>query len=365
MIINLIQDIPTPHNNLIIKSLYNKKFRLKLWYSKKYDKNFYGWKTNLADQHIKSSIYGTNLNILFILKCLFSFNEKFIFVGWQNINTKILHLLFFIFRKKYNHWTDLPNFKFSTKYKNFLRQITNFLLKYSNCKIICVGKVTKDYFLSKKFNENRLYNLPILFEKKNFNLLKKKYLKLNSFKYYIKDKDFIISSGSRFVYEKGFDLAINAISKLINQYKHKNIKYLICGQGPENQKLKKMIISRSLRNNVFLINWLSYEEFIDLICSSNLFLHPARFDAYGPVVISNSLGIPTIASKYSGSAKDIIINNINGIVYDPKNSSQLSNIILKVYRSKQIRQKLSQFSKIYLKNKENSALINNMIINLI
>lgn len=117
MIVNLIQDVPTPHNNFLIKKLINKKIRLNLWYASNESK-LYGWKENLSNEHCKSKIYGNKLNIFFLLQCLFSSNKKFILVGWQNINTKFLHLLFFIFRKKYNHWTDLPYSKFESK-KNF------------------------------------------------------------------------------------------------------------------------------------------------------------------------------------------------------------------------------------------------------
>jgi glycosyltransferase involved in cell wall biosynthesis len=365
MIINLIQDLPTPHNNLLIKKLIDKKLKINLWYASNANDDLYGWKEDLANQHVKSRIYGKKLNILFLIKCLFSFNQKFILVGWQNINTKFLHVLFFIFRKKYNHWTDLPYLKFESKKKIFLRKITDCILYYSNCIIICTGKVTINYFLNKQFNDDKLFNLPVLFEKKKKGYLKNKYLRLNQLKSLIHYDDFIISSGSRLVYEKGFDLSIKAVSRLINDYNFKNIKYIICGKGPERNKLNKMIISKKLKKNIFLINWLSYDEFIDLISISDIFLHPARFDAYGPVVISSSLGIPTIASKYCGSAKEIINNNINGIFYNPFNLKQLSDIIVKIYKSKKERVKLSNFSKIYSLKTDNSMIVNNMISKII
>lgn len=236
---------------------------------------------------------------------------------------------------------------------------------YSNCKIICTGKVTVNYFLNKKFNKEKLFNLPVLFEKKNKNKYTNKNLKFSKLNSYIQNNDFVILSGSRFVYEKGFDLSIKAVSKVISNYNFKNIKYLICGKGPEKEKLNKMIISKNLKKNIFLINWLSYDKFIELISMSDIFLHPARFDAYGPIVISNSLGIPSIASKYCGSANEIIFNNVNGIFYNPNNLNQLTDIIVKVYKSKKERAKLSNFSKIYSKKNDNDMLINNMITKII
>jgi len=365
MIINLIQDLPTPHNNLLIKKLIEKKIKINLWYASNANNDLYGWKEDLANQHVKSRIYGKSINFFFLIHCLFSFNEKFIFVGWQNINTKLLHILFFIFKKKYNHWTDLPYLKLESRKKFFLRKISDFILYYSNCTIICAGKVTVNYFLNKNFKNDKLFNLPVLFEKKNKRDYRNKNLLFKQLKSFINNDDFIISSGSRLVYEKGFDLSIKAVSRLINEYNLKNIKYVICGKGPEKDKLNKILISKKLKKNIFLINWLSYDRFIDLISMSDIFLHPARFDAYGPVAISNSLGIPTIASKHCGSAKEIINNNINGIFYNPYNLKQLSDIIEKIYRSKKEREKLSIFSKIYSSKTDNSMLVSNMIAKII
>jgi hypothetical protein len=59
MIINLIQDIPTPHNNILIEKLSQRKdIKIKLWYAEKKNFSLYNWKENLADKHLKSNIYG-------------------------------------------------------------------------------------------------------------------------------------------------------------------------------------------------------------------------------------------------------------------------------------------------------------------
>ena len=42
MIVNLIQDIPTPHNNILIEKLSHRKdIKLKLWYAEKKNLRIY------------------------------------------------------------------------------------------------------------------------------------------------------------------------------------------------------------------------------------------------------------------------------------------------------------------------------------
>lgn len=363
MIVNLIQDIPTPHNNILIEKLSHRKdIKLKLWYAEKKNLRIYNWKENLADKHLKSNIYGKNLNLLFIMKCLFTLNQKFIFVGWQNTNTKILYILFFLFRKKFNHWTDLPNEKLANKKKIF-NKLIYLALKKSNAKILCVGKITINFFLNKNFDKKRLLNLPILFDRQKSIIENKKKKRIS--RVYLKEKDFIVSMGSRLEKIKGFDLALKAINLVVNKYHLKNIKLFLIGSGSEKKKLEKFIISNRLRKNVFLIDWMDYQDFVELISLSHLFLHPSRFDAYGSVNLSISQGTATIASRNSGSAKELIKNNINGILYNPFDIRFLSEMIVKLYKSKITRNKFNNFSKIFSKKIDIEYILNNLLKNII
>ena len=81
----------------------------------------------------------------------------------MNINTRLLHVLFFILRRPYNHWTDNPNPMFgSMKLKDrVVRWSAYKLLKFSRCKVFCVGRTAVEYFKSIGFSEDRLVNLPI------------------------------------------------------------------------------------------------------------------------------------------------------------------------------------------------------------
>ena len=344
MKVNLIQDLATPHNNVLIGAFKNQNvIDLKLWYSEYEDMTRYQWKKNLTNEHFVAEIYGTKLNIRFLLECLKRKDEKFIIVGWMNINTLILHVLFFLIRRPYNHWTDAPNpnsVRFSL-FKKIKRKIAYLVLQNSNCKIFCVGNNTISFFLTQGFSKSKLINLPIFVETNpNLNFYYKSKSVIQD-KYSINDSTFLISTGSRLIYEKGFDLLIYSISLLSNKEFFNKIKLVIVGSGIELENLKKMVVQYNLEKNVIFESWLSIDDFKSLIANSQLFIQPSRFDAYGGTTLAMSLGTPVIGTFESGAAIDRIIDGENGYLYYANDTSTLATKIENLFFNIDERKKMS------------------------
>ena len=242
-VINLIQDVATPHNNTLILEFLNRNdIDLNLWYCMGNENDTYKWNYDITNQHINAKIYGKRLNIKFLLYCIFHTNEKFFIVGWANINTKILHLLFFIFKKKYNHWTDMPsddrsNLSFT---KSIFRTLAYWVLRNSKSKVFAVGKTSLSSLKKLNFHNNRIINLPIFI---NIEENLEKY-KINGQiiydRYNFRKSDFIISCGSRLVHEKGYDILIKAIAEIPIDIRS-NIKVIIIGQGESTTDLMNLI----------------------------------------------------------------------------------------------------------------------------
>ena len=328
MVINLIQDIATPHNNTLIAKFKEKPdIKINLWYAINKDQNKYNWKEDISNEYIEPQFYGKFINWNFLKYCITKSDEKFILVGWVNINTILIHLLFFLFRRPFNHWTDLPypHNQTTPLKKKFKRWFAYKILKYSNVKIFAVGATCIEYFTKMGFPKNRIVNLPIFVETDENNLFFNKKNEILS-KYNIEPSNFIISSGSRIVYEKGFDLLIQAIHLLNDQEKNK-IKLIIVGSGEFESKLKNLIKNLSLSSQVILERWLPIDEFKNLIYHSNVFIHPSRFDAYGATIYAMSLGVPVIGSFESGAANDRINQGKNGFLYKAEDIQTLANFI--------------------------------------
>lgn len=344
MIINLIQDLATPHNNVLIGAVKNiPDASIKLWYALDRDHGRYPWATNISHEHFPAEIYGNALNWNFITYCLTHRDERYVIVGWMNNNTRLLQLLFFLLRRPYNHWTDLPNSETRAIgiRQKIMRWMAYKMLKYSKSKILCVGVTALDYFRNLGFPESRLVNLPIFVETDEdlpaYHARREQVLG----RYPINPTDFILIVGSRLIHEKGYDLLIKAVA-LLDEDIRQHIKVVIVGSGPCLPDLERLIVESGLTGQVILEKWLAIEDFKALIGNSDVFIHPARVDSYGGTTLGMALGLPVIGSYGAGAAVDRIDQGRNGFLYDAEDTQTLANFIALLYRNPALRKRMGE-----------------------
>lgn len=339
MIINLIQDIATPHNNILIEQFKSRSdVKLNLWYARGADKNLYQWLTDITHAHFNAQIYGTGLNLKFIKYCLTRRKEKYLIVGWANRNTQLLHVIFFLLRRPFNHWTDLPaaNQSGRSLKQKFMRWAAYRLLRHANCKVFGVGRVSIEQFRAWGFSERILVNLPI-FVSVDEDISEYKSHRLEVFNRYVVPKDgFLIVAGSRLVYDKGYDLLIKAFSEL-DGYLLRKTKLVIVGSGEELDLLIRLSDELGIRENVCFANWLEVTEFKLLIANSDIFVHPARFDSYGGSTLGMALGVAVIGSYGAGAAMDRINHGCNGFLYEATDTRTLSKYITRLLEDTELR----------------------------
>jgi glycosyltransferase involved in cell wall biosynthesis len=342
--INLIQDLATPHNNILIAQFKDSpEVKIKLWYALDHDQQLYQWAQNISHEHFPAEIYGKYINWRFIKYCLTHRDEKFVIVGWANNSTRMISLLFFLLRRPFNHWTDLPNAQtpsISPKQK-FMRWAAYKILKYSKSKVFGVGVTSMNYFRQLEFPEERLVNLPIFVEVDDdipaYHIMRETIFA----KYRIKPSDFVLSSGSRIIHEKGYDLLIKAIA-LLDEEIRKHVKVVIVGSGPCVSELQRLIGDLKLDKQIILEKWLAIEDFKALIANSDVFIHPARLDSYGGTTLGMALGVPVIGSYQAGAALDRIVQGCNGFLYDAEDIHTLAKFITLLYQNHELRKRMGE-----------------------
>lgn len=342
--INLIQDLATPHNNVLIAQFKNcQDTEIKLWYAQAMDQNRYQWASDITNEHFPAEIYSTTFNWRFIRYCLTHTNEKFIIVGWMNVNTRALHLLFFLLRRPFNHWTDLPNpnIKGMNLKQKFWRCAAYWLLKHSRCRIFGVGKGTINYFRARGFQEAQLVNLPIFVRvDEEFKVYKARRREVLT-RYGVLPEGFLISGGSRLIYEKGYDLLIRAVAFLPADIRAL-LKVVIVGSGEALPGLKSLVDELSLGSCIMFEQWLAIEDFKALIANSDVFAHPARFDSYGGTTLGMALGVPVIGSTGAGAAVDRIEHGVNGFLYEAEDIQALADAIVRLFRDPELKQRMGR-----------------------
>ena len=127
----------------------------------------------------------------------------------------------------------------------------------------------------------------------------------------------------RFASKKGVNLLIEIFSHLNNEIG--NIKLIIAGGGQELEKYKKKVTSLKLDDKVCFLGYVNSTEKKLLYNFSDLAIVPSIKTNLGdeeglPVVVLESLNSSTITvASYQSNAGEVIINEVNGFLFNPEN----------------------------------------------
>jgi len=205
--------------------------------------------------------------------------------------------------------------------------------------------------LNTKINTSKYYDIkknifviPLPYETINFRSKSKKDLGLNE------NKKYIIGTG-RLVERKGFDFFIKVLANL-----PENIHGIILGEGPERNNLQKLALNLKVSNRLLMPGFVSEEEKMQYLNSSDLFFLSSRHEGFG-IVLQEAMqvGLP-ILSTDKGGQTDFIKNKENGFLIKFGDKDAAVKNIKSIFSSEQLRlgfaknnkQKIKDFSTIYI-----------------
>lgn len=114
------------------------------------------------------------------------------------------------------------------------------------------------------------------------------------------DKErFTILCSGRMIPEKGFDLVINAVSKLPEPAK---IRVLMSGDGPEAQHLRELVKEKGLETQIEFPGWVEKRELLNLMAQSDIFILPKWQHELTSVLLleAMSFGMPSLVPAGGG-----------------------------------------------------------------
>lgn len=92
------------------------------------------------------------------------------------------------------------------------------------------------------------------------------------------EKDIDIIGVGSLIPLKQFDVFIEVVKRL--QSHLPDIKVLICGKGPEKEKLERSITQHNLQNNISLTGELKHSEVLSLLQRSKVMLHTSEYEGF-------------------------------------------------------------------------------------
>lgn len=117
---------------------------------------------------------------------------------------------------------------------------------------------------------------------------------------------------------KDFDLAIEGLGLLFQEYPTLNWEYHLIGDGPELDSLNELCKKYKISDRVFFEGKLSYENAMRKLVSADVVIMPGRKEGWPKVVIEGwAVGaVPLVAD--AGISSHIIRDTVNGFLFRPE-----------------------------------------------
>lgn len=329
--IHFVQNVATPHNTDLLEEVRSRAdVRIVAWYWRR-TVAYLPWPecadTNPEVRHLEDLKQKLRF-VALLLTIPFSREQSFVIVGYSSPWSRLALLSHWLLGKDFGYWTDLPQ---EENDRTVGRRLAFFVLRQRARPLFVVGDQCRAFFTARKFDSNRLVNLPVSVRPPVKDVPKARSYWREHFG--LDGGDVFLVAASRLVFAKGYDVLVNAVSMLPAETRSK-MKLIIVGEGPERGALLSQIRARGLTDVVIIDGWRSPDEYSAIIAAADVYVHPARFDAFGGGTLhAMALGIPTVATTSAGSARERITNEINGFLCPPDDADALSQILVTVIES--------------------------------
>lgn len=157
----------------------------------------------------------------------------------------------------------------------------------------------------------------------------------------IMDDEFVIVTVAEFIKRKNYETMINVIKGLKD--KGIKVKFLICGRGQDEEKIKQQIIDLDIQEQV---NILGYRKDINrILTGADMFMLASFQEGLTLSVIeAMSYGLPCAVSDVRGN-RDLIVNGKGGIVAGATNVDEFVDRIAKLSSDPEQRAQMGEFNK--------------------
>lgn len=130
----------------------------------------------------------------------------------------------------------------------------------------------------------------------------------------------------RLVPNKGFDLALQALAKVIQQFPQ--ARMVIAGDGPARAELEQMAADLDLRDAVDFVGWVDAEQVPDLINTATVVVVPSREWESFPLVALESafMARPVVAARDAG-LPEAVLHEETGLLVDKDDIAGLAEAL--------------------------------------
>ena len=149
--------------------------------------------------------------------------------------------------------------------------------------------------------------------------------------------DLVIGSVGRLVYQKGFDILLQAAVLVFQKYP--DACFVIAGSGELDAELKSLASSLGIADKVKFLGPLTHQEVIKLMSSIDLFVLSTRFEGLGMVYVeAMALECPTVGSRIS-PVTEVIKDGETGLLATVKDPADFASAIIRLLENPELQKR--------------------------
>jgi phosphatidylinositol alpha-1,6-mannosyltransferase len=157
----------------------------------------------------------------------------------------------------------------------------------------------------------------------------------------------VILTLARLVARKGQDQVIRALPEVIE--KVPSAVYLLVGQGPDESRLRDLVDSLGLSEQVIFAGYVPDEQLVDHYSLADLYIMASREIAAGGDVEgfgitfleAGACGLPVIGGR-SGGVPDAVLEGQTGLLVDPEDSGEIAGALIRILSDEDLARKMGE-----------------------
>ncbi len=142
----------------------------------------------------------------------------------------------------------------------------------------------------------------------------------------------------RLVYEKGFQLALEAMPRLIEAVP--GTRFLVAGSGTHEQELRKQATELGLMEHGTFLGWIGDDVLHSLYRIADVCVVPSLYEPFGLVALeAMASGCPCIVAD-TGGLREIVAHGEVGLRFRARDADSLGEMVERVLTDSELRERL-------------------------
>lgn len=207
-------------------------------------------------------------------------------------------------------------------------------------KIIAVSKAVRNKLIQLKIQPKQI---KVIYNGLDFKKIENQKSKIKTKN---KKQKIIIGTACRLAPEKKVDDLIYAFEKILHL--NQPIELWICGIGPEEEKLKRIVKNLKIEDKVKFLGW--QKNIYDFLSKIDIFaLTSCRRESFGLAAAeAQAMGLPAVATKIGG-LPEVVENGKTGYIVKVGDIKGLILALTKLIKNPSLREKMGEAAKIRAK----------------